>query len=145
MILLLFLIGVEQDKAIVEFQTSPTISLNILTPEVRFGMIEPGAGYIEKLGAIRVKINANTDWTLYYKCPEDIKNEEGNFLSVSYIEWRISGKDYKPLLKDESTVIYQDGPVDGKIVVIDLRLKSSWDIPAGLYSLPLMFTLTSAQ
>jgi len=144
MIFLLFLVPVEQ-KAIVEFQTLPTISMELLTNEVRFGMVEPGTGYIEKLGAIRVKINANTDWTLYYKCPEDIKNEEGSFLSVSHIEWRILGKNYKPLLRDESTVVYQDGPVDGKVIIIDLRLKSSWDIPAGLYSLPLVFTLTSTQ
>ncbi len=144
MILLLFLIPIEQ-KAVVEFQALPTISMELLTNEVRFGMIEPGTGYVEKLGAIRVKISANTDWTLYYKCPEDIKNEDGNFISVSHIEWRIPGKDYKPLLKDESTIVYQDGPVSGKVIVIDLRIKSSWDIPAGLYSLPLVFSLTSEQ
>jgi len=144
MIFLLFLLSVEK-KAVVEFQTLPTISMDILTPEVRFGMVEPGEDYIERTGAIRIKVSANTDWTLYYRCPEDIKSQGGNFISVSHIEWRMLGKDYKPLLKDESTVVYQDGPVDGKIIIIDLRLKSSWDIPAGLYSLPLIFALTSTQ
>ena len=132
---------VEKQTKVV-FQTVPTISMEILSNDINFGTIEPGRGYIEKPGAIKILIKANTDWTLYYRCPDDIKNEDGTIIPISHLEWRTPGKDYAPMKKDEPIIIQEGGPTTGTIIIIDLRLKSSWDIPAGIYSLPLFFTLT---
>ncbi|RKZ20229.1 hypothetical protein DRQ20_03505 [bacterium] len=135
--LLLFAV---EDRAVVEFEVEPTISLEVLTKFVDFGEIDPGKD-VEKRGAIRLRVKANTDWVLSFKVPEEFRDETGKIIPLDIMEWKLPDGEYRPLRKDENFDIAKGGPTEEKLITLDLKIRVGWEIGAGRFTVPFIFVL----
>ena len=126
----------------VRFRVDESLVLQIETPVVDLGMIDPISKEMERRSAIILTVFANTDWELVVKPSDDFISQNGDVIPINRLSLRVNGEDYVmmerdgvPLLKGGTT------PEDGMPVNIDLKLKLTWDDVAGSYSTTLTFTL----
>ena len=126
----------------IRFRVDESLVLQIETPVVDLGMIDPISKEMERRSAIMLTVFANTDWELVVKPSDDFISQNGDVIPINRLSLRLNGEDYVnmerdgvPLLKGGTT------PKDGMPVNIDLKLKLTWDDVAGSYSTTLTFTL----
>jgi len=126
----------------IRFRVDESLVLQIETPVVDLGMIDPISKEMERRSAIMLTVFANTDWELVVKPSDDFISQNGDVIPINRLSLRVNGEDYVnmerdgvPLLKGGTT------PKDGMPVNIDLKLKLTWDDVAGSYSTTLTFTL----
>jgi len=139
MILLLMMQVTDVD---IRFRVDESLVLQIETPVVDLGIIDPISKEMERRSAIMLTVFANTDWELVVKPSDDFISQNGDVIPINRLSLRLNGEDYVnmerdgvPLLKGGTT------PEDGMPVNIDLKLKLTWDDVAGSYSTTLTFTL----
>ncbi|MCD6276935.1 hypothetical protein J7J69_01645 [candidate division WOR-3 bacterium] len=139
MILLLMMQVTDVD---IRFRVDESLVLQIETPVVDLGMIDPISKEMERSSAIMLTVFANTDWELVVKPSDDFISQNGDVIPINRLSLRVNGEDYVkmdrdgvPLLKGGTT------PEEGMPVNIDLKLKLLWGDVAGSYSTTLTFTL----
>ena len=139
---MLLLIVMQVSNLNVHFRVDESMVLEIETPIVDLGLIDPVSKELERESAINLKVYSNTSWQLMVKPEDDFVSTAGDVIPIDRLSFRVNGGDYIDMNRDGIILMKGDETNDmGKSVDIDVRLRLKWIDVAGDYSTTLTFTL----
>ena len=137
-IILPFLISQE----IVSQTDDEYLSLEIRTEKIDIGFVSPLNSPIEIPGAIKGKIQSNTEWILICSAEGDFLSREGNRMPLGRLAWRIEGGEWVSFEMGEDKILEGIATEEaGRDFSIDLRLDLKWKDSSGDFLTNIDFTL----
>ena len=140
MILLILLPFLINQEILSQGEFDEYLSLEIQSEKIDIGFISPLTSPIEIPGAIKGRIEANTEWILICSAEGDFLSREGDRTPLGRLEWRIEGGEWVPFEMGEDKVLEGNATQETDFS-IDLRLNLKWKDSAGDFLTNIDFTL----
>ncbi len=126
----------------INFKIDEFLVIELETPNVNLGKIEPFEKEKEFISALRVRVYANVNWELRCETEGDFVSSSGSVIPCEVLSIRAKGYDYQ-ILEKSGITLYRGVPTKetGEIIPIDLKIKPLFEYEPGDYKTRLIISV----